>query len=621
MKRFFAILSVMAAVGIALGSCNKETDITDESANFPADGTTLQGSIPETKVSLDGLDVKWSEGDVLCVASDTDFEKHEFTLASGAGEKTATFEAAKGIEDGTKFIAYYPASIIECKGSTSAGQKTGLWYFNFNIPKVQSYVPDNVASNLLFMRAAGTDLQNMQFQQMLGILRFKLYAESAEPVTVSNITLTNLGSKVLCGPYYDDYINYTTQTGLSRVNFSPVYGNNDNLSVVLDNIETQLSNDPSNPTVFNFVVTPGVLSGFELRVEDSKGSYMTKIKPSSLTLSAGKIETFPALAYTPDSPLSENAIIYSVDGGEPTAYTGADIPTPTSSLSLTTKNGAVMTAALLSKVIKAINSAENTGSIDLDLSGIQYMSPTFPANFKGNRKLRSISLPGNIQTIADSAFESCTLSSVTMPEGLTTIGNYAFSYSNIQTLRIPAGISKIGWFQLRNATYSKAFDVDPDNEAYSSLDGNLYNKDQTILIDYPKGKTETSFTVPDGVKTIYDYALMETRLETLTIPASVTRIASSALQADIALATIICEGTVPPTMANMSKVATSVTGKKVIRVPQGCKEAYEVSAGWKYLVDTYGFVIEDGSVPAPASAAIAPLSEDDTYTGNTSFWK
>ncbi len=621
MKRFFTILSVMAAVGITLGSCNKETGITDEPAGSPDTGKTLQGSIPETKVSLDGLDVKWSEGDALCVVSDTHFDKHEFTLVSGAGQKSATFASATGIAGGTKFIAYYPSSIVTMAGITSGGQKTGSWYLNINLPSTQIYVPNGVANNLLFMRAAGTDLQHMVFEQMMGIIRIKLYNDGTDPVTISRISLTNVGAKSLCGSYYDDYINYTEQTGLSRVNFTQIHGNNNNQTVILNGIDTELSRDAANPTVFNIVVPSCTLSGFELSIENSNGEYMTKQKLSSLTVKGGQIETFPAFAFTPDSPIAAGDIVYSIDGGAETAYDGTGFPTPASSLAIVTKNGTALTPFLLTKISMAVNQATGNASIDLDLSGCQYLSTTFPEQFNGNRKLKSISLPANILTIDANAFQGSSITSVTLPEGLTKIGDYAFSFSCIGTLRIPASVSNIGWFQMRNSTYSKAFDVDLNNATYSSLDGNLYNKAQTTLIDYPKGKTETSFTIPDGVKTVYDYALMETRLKTLTIPASVTEIKTAALQMDKALSTIICEGTVPPAMTNMSEVATSVTGEKVIRVPTGCKEAYEASPGWKHLVDTYGFVIKDGSEPAQASAAITPLTEDDTHTGDTSFWK
>ena len=50
------------------------------------------------------------------------------------------------------------------------------------------------------------------------------------------------------------------------------------------------------------------------------------------------------------------------------------------------------------------------------------------------------------------------------------------------------------------------FIVSEENEHYKSVDGVLYSKDGTVLIRYPQIRDEESFTVPEGVEVIADYA-------------------------------------------------------------------------------------------------------------------
>ena len=126
----------------------------------------------------------------------------------------------------------------------------------------------------------------------------------------------------------------------------------------------------------------------------------------------------------------------------------------------------------------------------------------------------SLTIPDTIEdlpvtTIADKAFWFCTsLTGITIPDSVTTIGD-AFYECNSLT----------------------GIDVDEGNSLYSSLDGVLFNKDQTILSAYPGGKTG-SYTIPDGVTTIADWSFETcSGLPHLTIPDSVTSIGGDAFYA------------------------------------------------------------------------------------------
>ncbi len=95
---------------------------------------------------------------------------------------------------------------------------------------------------------------------------------------------------------------------------------------------------------------------------------------------------------------------------------------------------------------------------------------------------------------------------INVSENVTNIANTVFSLcENLKSISIPKNITSIG----RNAFNCESLEsisVSEESENYSSEDGVLYNKDKTILIRYPASKGDTSFTTPQSVTTIEEYA-------------------------------------------------------------------------------------------------------------------
>jgi hypothetical protein len=87
--------------------------------------------------------------------------------------------------------------------------------------------------------------------------------------------------------------------------------------------------------------------------------------------------------------------------------------------------------------------------------------------------------------------------------------------------------------------------VDSFNSVYSSMDGVLFNKSQTKLIQYPGGKAG-AYTIPDGVTTI-DKSGFEgcTNLTNVTIPSSVTEVRNYAFAFCPSLAGVYFKGNAP----------------------------------------------------------------------------
>jgi hypothetical protein len=148
--------------------------------------------------------------------------------------------------------------------------------------------------------------------------------------------------------------------------------------------------------------------------------------------------------------------------------------------------------------------------------------------FYGCTSLMSVEIPDSVTRIAGSAFEDCTsLRSIEIPNSVTSIESRlgregqlfvllgAFrNCTSLTSIKIPSSVTLIGsgggWFTNWCAVFHgcsslTAVEVDPLNPAYSSLDGVLFDKSQTTLLQCPGGKVGV-YSIPDGVTSIGDEA-------------------------------------------------------------------------------------------------------------------
>ena len=136
-------------------------------------------------------------------------------------------------------------------------------------------------------------------------------------------------------------------------------------------------------------------------------------------------------------------------------------------------------------------------------------------------------IPIGVTTIQDAAFSNCkNLKKVTLSGDVETIGSRAFyECSNLENIEFSASIAEIDSQAFIFCTSLKAIDVDTENTMYSSENGVLYNKNKSELLVYPSGKTEQSFTIPDGVISIGEGAFFQCKnLNNILIPDSVQNI-------------------------------------------------------------------------------------------------
>ena len=155
--------------------------------------------------------------------------------------------------------------------------------------------------------------------------------------------------------------------------------------------------------------------------------------------------------------------------------------------------------------------------------------------------VRSIFIPNSVTKIGERAFYRCSrdspvynpidrtyefneINEISLPTNLTHIGDYAFYEVRTPKITLPQYLTEIGTGAFSNLSLLTRFDVHEQNSNYSSLEGVLFNKNQTTLIQYPIAKAGSVYEVPLTVTTILAGAFSGPSLTEIIIPASVTDI-------------------------------------------------------------------------------------------------
>ena len=154
----------------------------------------------------------------------------------------------------------------------------------------------------------------------------------------------------------------------------------------------------------------------------------------------------------------------------------------------------------------------------------------------------------SVTSIGAAAFSNCTaLVSVAIPDGVADIGETAFcGCSNLAGVTIGSGLANIGYHAFFACPSLCAFTVSPANTTYSSPDGVLYDLNQTMLVLYPAGKSDTAYTIASSDLSISAEAFAgATHLVSVTVPASVYSIADGAFAGCTNLRSLFFGGDAP----------------------------------------------------------------------------
>ena len=222
---------------------------------------------------------------------------------------------------------------------------------------------------------------------------------------------------------------------------------------------------------------------------------------------------------------------------------------------------------------------------DYTVIGISGSSQTSVCKYPD--ELREVVLPSTIRSIGEFTFYFCmSLSSLTWDHfeesALTDIGGNAFtSCTHLKALALPKHLSSIGISALAGCISLPAFTLDDTSDSYSVVDGLLYNKDQTILVNCPAGKVG-SVVLPSTVKTLDSNAFYNcTQVTDITLPEGLDSIGFAVFVGCSSLKTL----TIP--------ASTRVMGYGNFT---GCTslESIEVAPGNAHYTSLDGALVEDG---------------------------
>ncbi|MBQ9844988.1 MAG: leucine-rich repeat protein [Oscillospiraceae bacterium] len=197
--------------------------------------------------------------------------------------------------------------------------------------------------------------------------------------------------------------------------------------------------------------------------------------------------------------------------------------------------------------------------------------------FAGCKNLTEFDLPDNLEELWGGAFSGTGITSLILPATLTDVSPQSFSGMDALTnvgynaanplytvmnsvllrnetelfaafpytsyLMVPAKVTSISGHAFLCAEKLTNFDVMSSNTKFTAVDGVLFSKDKATLIAYPMGRTETSYTIPDGTKSFDNFAFNNSKLEELCFYPSIESISFSAFTGADKLKTVKFHGT------------------------------------------------------------------------------
>ena len=153
--------------------------------------------------------------------------------------------------------------------------------------------------------------------------------------------------------------------------------------------------------------------------------------------------------------------------------------------------------------------------------------------YSNRSKIRKVKIGNGVTSIGNFAFYECSnLTSVTISDSVTSIGEQAFSNCiKLTSMTLPDSVTSIGGGAFAGCNGLVRIDVEENNKQYCSINGVLFSKDKTEIVCYPSGKTDNTYTIPDSVTNIDEYAFYGcSSLASVTISDSVMGIGDSAFE-------------------------------------------------------------------------------------------
>lgn len=222
----------------------------------------------------------------------------------------------------------------------------------------------------------------------------------------------------------------------------------------------------------------------------------------------------------------------------------------------------------------AFNGCTSLASIELSNS----IMSIGESAFESCKSLKSITLPNSINTLENSVFSRCTgLESIVLPNSITALGDGTFyECKNLATISLPTTITLIG-----NSVFygcEALSSVDLPNSITSLGNSTFYNCKNLSSIELPNTINSIGEQLFFGCQT----------LSSVNIPSTINSIGEYSFYGCSNLEVVISD------IINPFVIDDNVftNGQKtILRVPNGTKELYQQTSGWK---DHFTYVVEEG---------------------------
>ena len=503
MKKIY--IAFMTVAALAAISCNTK----EEYGSLPAGEvmfTAVQADNPESKTILqsDGS-VFWSADDSINLFFGTAGSAKLISNNSEPAQQT-TFSGSLGgyNHNGSDYFhAVYPYSAENTFDGTA---------FTVTLPEVQNSVAGSFADDL-FISMARSQNYTLQFYNLCGGVKFSV-AEAG----IKYVTFKGNNNEPLAG----------------KVN---VIFNDDGKPVVQTVVDgkTELRLDAPNGGTFEpgewyyIVSLPAILSAGYTMTFYKDEKYAERITDSSITIKRAVWGRLTDADDIPDITPPNNEIWYtSTDGQivEPTVTTGfgANI------VSNTNEDG------------------KGIISFDGDVTSIPRSA------FDRCKILMSLSMPNSVSEIGAGAFQYCSsLASIKLSENLTSIYRFAFTSCPIKTITLPESLEYVEELNI----FWRCSELEAIYGNIASEDNRCLIINNELLAFAPGGLT--SYTIPEGVTAIQEYAFYESELAEINLPTTLKTIYGHAFAHCHNLQTVVIPNSVEDIHSHVFYYCSSLT--------------------------------------------------------------
>lgn len=180
----------------------------------------------------------------------------------------------------------------------------------------------------------------------------------------------------------------------------------------------------------------------------------------------------------------------------------------------------------LTAIGKSAFASSSLSSVAIPASVISIGDAAFAQHFLAPLASVTFAEDSQLRTIGEEAFKGTyRLKSIDLPEQLTSLGAFAFMGSGLEQVTIPASLTSFGAGAFAACHSLTAITVEEANTVYTDVDGVVYDKAKTTLIEYPAGNTRSDYTVLNTVTALKEDAFYGSwNLYTVYLPESLQEI-------------------------------------------------------------------------------------------------